>query len=124
MKNKNHMKIFPPQLQLLLCLNQFKQNKIISDEKVFSILHFLEVEKLSLKFIIKEIGDINPEENTSGRIEMPLYLNNINLKQEFTEIEKTRSIQKSTLQLFKNIISTFRFKAKLEFDSCLVVRIH
>ena len=124
MKNKNHMKIFPPQLKLLLCLNQFKQNRIASEDKFFSILHFLKDEKSVLKYMLKKLSDIVPEENTSGGKGMPLYLNNIRLKQELTGIEITRSFKKSALQLYKNTISTFRFKAMLEFESCLAVRIH
>jgi len=124
MKNKNHMKKFPPQLHLLFCLNSFRQIKGASEKKVLSFHRFKNVVKTALKFIKKNNSDYVPEENTSGDSVMLLYPHNIHSMSEISGIDKTPNLQKTTLQFYKSIISAYHMRARLEYDSDLAFLNH
>ena len=121
MKNKNHMKTFPPQSHFLFCFKPSKQNKKTS-KKICFFLRSLNVEKRVLKFnLYTNNSDITPEENTSGEIFVPLYRRNSQSMSKKTGDEKVEKQQEAPLTLNNGIISTFFSKVKVEFDSGLAV---
>ena len=119
------MKIFPPQIRFLYCLNLFKQFKNAPKEIVFSLLRHLNAEKTALKFVyFKNSIYIVPQEITSCDTGTLHDLHNIHSIPEITGIGKISNIQHPTLQLYKRLIFSFHIKAKLKFDSYLAVRIY
>ena len=124
MKSKNHMKKFPPLLQFLFCFKSMKQKNSPSDKICFYV-RFLNVEKTDLKLNFnKNNSAITSGENTTGENGIPFHLKNTSSIPKKTGIEKLKKTQSPILHLYKGIISTFLYRARLEFDSGLTVRFH
>ena len=120
MKNKNHMKIFPPHSQFLFCFKPIKQSSSTS-QKICLFLHSLNVEKrvLTLHLFIND-KVITPGKNTPGETVIPFSQIITHSISDKTGTEKIKNSLKPPLPLFKGIISTFLYKAGNEFDSSLI----